>query len=704
MGEISTLGKLEMVKHTKGFWDHVKSYNLLGDPALRIYIPEDNINLQLSSNTLLENNQLIVTGSVPGHNDGSLTISAHNHFDSLVVSKEVTMQNGAFSINLFKLDSQTRRAWSSKGGQGIVRAYFKKGNAEGASAVLFSVDKPFISGLYTQPEFPAHLVPFYFIVNVKPGDLTATIGTVDSLMIRWTENQKTWNYLGLREQTTGFWKTYVALQKSEGTAISYHVVALVNNQLITLSETKNFQIGYRPDLFLDPASVKVYGETQTFISAKVKNKGLTDSGPFMVSVYEAPDTSDLAKIAPSLTISGLTAGTETVVAFIWQKSSPGEHTIIFRVDENDQVDEQNEQNNRTTKNLKVATISQGTAGELYSEKNHFYIKIPAGGVSKNTSIELTEKQDQIYYKTAGLTNLTLINPPGDSVWKALEMSFADSSIILNKPVTVAAFYDVNDSLTTLYLNQNALKIFVWNAETNTWQGIESTINKQERYVLASLPTECRTFGLMASSDVIAPSIKISIEGQHFAEGDIISAHPAFTITAQDSSGFDIGIFPIQISLNDLPVERDQIRLFQETNTKGQVTATYSPELTAGEHRIKVEAQDINGNRGIQEVSFSVTGQFELTTIANHPNPFIDETIIAFTLTDLAEEVSLNIYTVSGRLIRSFEFVDLGGYVEQDWDGLDSYGNEIANGVYYLKFSAKKGLTKIERIEKLAKLK
>ena len=704
MGEISTLSKLKMVKKTRGFWDHVKSYNLLGDPALRIFIPEDNIKLQLSSNTLVENNQLFVTGSVPGFNDGTLIISAFNDFDSLIVSKEVSMQNGAFSVNLFMLDPQMRRAWGEKGGGGVVRAYFQSGNTDAASAVLFSVDKPYIAGFYTQPEYPTHLVPFYFVVNVNRGDLTATIGQVDSLMIRWSEDEKTWNYLGLVEQTPGFWKTGETVRKQEGISISYQVVALVNNQLVMVSDIRNLQIGYRPDLVIEPGSIKVYGGNQTFISAIVKNKGFTDSGPFEVSVYETPDTSDAMKISPSLYVSGLAATSETEVAFLWSNSRPGEHDIILRADDKDQVDEQNELNNRTVKKLKVATINQGTSGELYAEYDHFSIKIQAGGINKNTSVELIRNTDRIFRKTAAMAGLVPIHPPGDTLWNAFQFSFADSSIIINKPVTAFAFFEKDDSLTTFYLDQNALKIFIWNSETKTWQGIQSTVNRQERFVSAELPVECRIFGLMACSDMAPPDIQIGIEGQHFAEGDIVGSNPVFTIVAQDSGGFDIGSSPVRISLDDLDVEASDIRLFQDSSTKGQITATYSPELQAGKHRIKVEALDINGNTGTGEASFSVTGEFGLTTIANHPNPFVDETIIAFTLTDVADEVLLNIYTVSGRLIRSFEFFDVAGYMEQDWDGFDSYGNEIANGVYYLKFTAKKGDKKIERIEKMAKLK
>jgi flagellar hook assembly protein FlgD len=99
----------------------------------------------------------------------------------------------------------------------------------------------------------------------------------------------------------------------------------------------------------------------------------------------------------------------------------------------------------------------------------------------------------------------------------------------------------------------------------------------------------------------------------------------------------------------------------------------------------------------------VEGVFGLTSLANHPNPFQAETTIAFTLTETANEVKLMIYTVSGRLVRTFTLQGVTGYVEMDWDGADEDGNQVANGVYYLKFIAQNGDQRIERIEKIARL-
>jgi flagellar hook assembly protein FlgD len=64
--------------------------------------------------------------------------------------------------------------------------------------------------------------------------------------------------------------------------------------------------------------------------------------------------------------------------------------------------------------------------------------------------------------------------------------------------------------------------------------------------------------------------------------------------------------------------------------------------------------------------------------------------------DHAAEISLKIYTVSGRLIRSFrDFLDDFGrpgtqldYHVLAWDGRDDDGNRLANGVYFYKIKAR----------------
>ena len=55
---------------------------------------------------------------------------------------------------------------------------------------------------------------------------------------------------------------------------------------------------------------------------------------------------------------------------------------------------------------------------------------------------------------------------------------------------------------------------------------------------------------------------------------------------------------------------------------------------------------------------------------------------------------MNIYTVTGRLVRSLEtHVLRAGYNEVEWDGRDSRGNRLANGCYFYVLTVRDGNSK-----------
>jgi len=76
---------------------------------------------------------------------------------------------------------------------------------------------------------------------------------------------------------------------------------------------------------------------------------------------------------------------------------------------------------------------------------------------------------------------------------------------------------------------------------------------------------------------------------------------------------------------------------------------------------------------------------------NYPNPFTDRTCFQFdhNIENIDLDVQINIYTVSGRLVKQIQtsiFSD--GALRQDdcieWDGRDDYGGRLARGVYLYK--------------------
>ncbi len=79
-------------------------------------------------------------------------------------------------------------------------------------------------------------------------------------------------------------------------------------------------------------------------------------------------------------------------------------------------------------------------------------------------------------------------------------------------------------------------------------------------------------------------------------------------------------------------------------------------------------------------------------LPNFPNPFNPETWIPYQL-EIASDVSLSIYDVSGRLVRTIELghQQAGLYANRSdaiyWDGRNNHGEQVASGVYVYRLTA-----------------
>jgi len=200
-----------------------------------------------------------------------------------------------------------------------------------------------------------------------------------------------------------------------------------------------------------------------------------------------------------------------------------------------------------------------------------------------------------------------------------------------------------------------------------------------------------------------------VEDQGFVDGDYISDLPTISARIVDANGIDPRSDNIILTRNGNRVPQYEYIISTSPTNSNVLLLTHSPDhaLLPGEYRIRLQAQDANGNMAETELNGKVAGGLEIKNIANFPNPFRPGkgTDFAYYLTENADTVSLKIYTLTGRLIRNVDTLDADtSYNEYHFDGLDEDGDPLANGVYIYKFTATKNGERVQKVGKILILK
>ncbi len=200
------------------------------------------------------------------------------------------------------------------------------------------------------------------------------------------------------------------------------------------------------------------------------------------------------------------------------------------------------------------------------------------------------------------------------------------------------------------------------------------------------------------ADSTGPVVEVGFVGRHdFASGDIINPDEQMQITISDSSGVNLtGALGHGITLEIDYRSENMINLTslfqanQDDYTTGSLTYALE-ELQAGSHHFKVKAWDNANNSTNYEFDAQVYASENLAIrdLLNYPNPMKESTRFSFYLTQPVEKFSIEVFTLSGRRIKSFQRYSLapGYYDDIEWYGRDSDGGRVATEVYIYKATA-----------------
>lgn len=217
--------------------------------------------------------------------------------------------------------------------------------------------------------------------------------------------------------------------------------------------------------------------------------------------------------------------------------------------------------------------------------------------------------------------------------------------------------------------------------------------------------------VVVKPDTIDPVVTLTFDGRTIFNDEIVSSNPLILIEIDDENEFleinNFNDFTIEVIYPDgtekvlKESDPDVIFVAAEKGSKNIARVEYNPEFELeGDYQIKVFATDRTSNiagNAVVESQFRVIKKESISNVFNYPNPFSDNTQFIFTLTgQLPENLSINIMTVSGKVVRQITAEELGpihvglNRTQFKWDGRDDYGQKLGNGVYIYSVNTSNG--------------
>ena len=209
-------------------------------------------------------------------------------------------------------------------------------------------------------------------------------------------------------------------------------------------------------------------------------------------------------------------------------------------------------------------------------------------------------------------------------------------------------------------------------------------------------------------DVSGPIISFEDEnGKQLRNGDHLDRGKQLYLRLSDHIGINLtGEVGHEIIFNDVSNGNDiditHLFIYDENSiTTGKIPINY---LDNDNLNFQIQAWDNANNPSQKDIKLFIINNNDiiLFNVFNYPNPFKNNTQFSFEINQSAE-VEINIYTLGGRKIKNIrsDYYE-AGYHYINWDGKDTYGDNIANGVYLYSLKAINNGKSISKIGKVAK--
>lgn len=700
---------------------------LLGDPLIKTLKPITNIPVQAQNNVLMPGDTLVVNAQFPTDVTAArlfilnrnevvvnipfdLPVITGNYTASYVVPTDV---DPPYSREIYVAGYSPTNEYVGRSGFGVGRAaIFHQATIPNSPAWNDSVR--FVAKAFCNEDIIS-------LVCKARVDSTTTGGNWITLpMVAYPEIEDGYVTTGrIGNQTTG-----------EEIAVKY----IITTASGTFESFITTYITRGPDLIMSDIKLECT-DAGRFIKVLVRNGGDAASTTTDLRLYLRP-ASGLPTLFSTQNFGPLEVNQERWESISLAGLNPGNLTFEARVNSSGAFTEWNSPSNFNVSN--VITLSADynyyTADEsgavIKSLDENVTCEIPENLVaSGNNSIfyinSVGQREARNQPDISAIKLKTYDSNPASLASNAYEIRTLDPTLvdstdtfINNKLMKLSFFYSVSDEDTQGLESENSYKLYRWDAFGNKWILQGGNISSSEDKVVFEVRRQ-GIYSIYRNRDRVRPSIDVNAQDQEFTVGGYISGTGTISLVLSDANGIDVFDNTIRLYLNGNQVADDEYVTTVNTDNVNRIPIKYQLNLSQGTYSLVIDCKDVNGNYNTRETQFVVNETFDVKNVANYPNPILGRAIdpkndgrtrFTYVLTDDADEVTIKVYTVAGRLVKTFANLPTGvGYHEYPrtvygWDCKDDFDFFLANGTYFYRLTAIKGNKKIEKTIKMAILK
>ena len=730
-GAILAQAKTQFLINTPRFLDLAEVFTLFGDPATRLKIPSNTIQVTTDisadpgRNVSQGDTFLSVSGKFPDRNfsgDAEITVVPTTE---TALSKNIKLKPEMVPVVNGRIRTEIRVPADPDFDVGAVQIYAWNADEEALGHATYNILDRYVNNVRLVPFPVAANEPAYLYMEVVDA------AAIDEMTLFWSLDGHEFFTIPVVPHAGTTYRSLRPIPRYPyGEIIDYYAEIKVKSGRTFQTELITYDVGYEEidiDLLVlnqtltwdttPPFTLSVQvrnSENQTarnvpvqfFVRALSGNTDIPNTNVSVASILR--ELQDAMPIGDLQILPEVLPGSQVTVSVPWQPP-PGEYLVTAYVDlpsaelPKGSIIEKRERNNWTSRQFsgnRIILTPETLDQPIQSPDGIFHITVPSGSVQTSTVL--------IYAEEA----LTITNQPdiaaetfSTSETLAYQFDLEESGLLGKHPskntprtLTVTATFRKKD----LPKSTGDVHIYRQDTDNGNWIRVgEETTSGDTISAEVKLPG---TFALLSHSDTSPPALELTFEHQGFVDGDYISDTPTISAQIEDANGVDSRPENIILTKNGENVPQDEYVIAASSTSNSLLLITYTPVLEPGEYRIRLQAQDANGNVSDTERTGTVAGEFEIKNIANFPNPFVpgSGTYFAYYLTESADEVSLKIYTITGRRILAIDTLDASvSFNEFHYDGYDGDGEPLANGVYLYKFTARKGDIRKQKVGKIA---